>query len=642
MRSIQLIFLLILPLLAGSTVFEAEKANVLYKAAIENEHAGFTGTGYVNFDNESGGFIIWNVNMLVDSVQKISFVFANDGSDMRPMQLMINDSVVNDTVNFKVTGAWTNWDSVIINAHLKKGINAIKLTGINSQGGPNLDKMIITGLVGSNLYQLVLTAVGGTVEAEPDLQYYMQDSTVKITAVPDQGYIFKNWLGDLSGNENPAVLTMDGDKNITALFEFTVDTTIIPITDKPVGFASLDGGTIGGAGGDTIAISDPLTLANIMADRENSITTPVFLTVSGTITGYDDMIDFKRTGNISLIGVSDSARFLGFGIKMIESNNIVIRNITFADCKVEEKDGLTVDRSHNIWIDHCSFTDSPSSDPNGNYHDGLLDVKKGSYNVTISYNHFSNHRKTALLGHSIKETGDSLIKVTYYANWFDGTYSRHPRTRYGRVHLLNNLYTNIGGYGVGVTCAAQVLLEGNYFENTASPVLISQVNDFNTLSGDPQGFLKAVSNYSIASGEIVENLSGFNFDPKDFYSYDVVDSYLVKSMVISSAGAGKMDILTSTGKQKILFPENIILSQNYPNPFNSSTKISYYLPYSTKVIIRIYDITGRIIKTLENRYQTKGDHTVLFDATFLSSGVYFYRLSTSTGFLQNRKMILLK
>ncbi|MEJ2546078.1 MAG: polysaccharide lyase family 1 protein, partial [Calditrichaceae bacterium] len=215
----------------------------------------------------------------------------------------------------------------------------------------------------------------------------------------------------------------------------------IAADDEPIGFASLNDGTTGGAGGDTIIVTNIQQLVDTLKPREKNVTDPLVIFVSGTLSGYDDMIDIKRTANVSLLGLGDNAGFQGSGVKIVESTNIIVRNLTFADCTVEEKDGLTItEESNNIWIDHCTFTDSPASDPDGDDHDGLLDIKHGSYNITISYNYFNNHRKTALFGHSESETGDVNMKATYYCNWFDGTYSRHPRARYGKVHLLNNLY----------------------------------------------------------------------------------------------------------------------------------------------------------------------------------------------------------
>ena len=76
------------------------------------------------------------------------------------------------------------------------------------------------------------------------------------------------------------------------------------------------------------------------------------------------------------------------------------------------------------------------------------------------------------------------------------------------------------------------------------------------------------------------------------------------------------------------------LSQNYPNPFNPSTKISWQT-------LIVYDILGKVVATLIDEYRNAGSYEVDFDATKLSSGVYFYQLKAGD-FIQTNKMILLK
>jgi len=83
------------------------------------------------------------------------------------------------------------------------------------------------------------------------------------------------------------------------------------------------------------------------------------------------------------------------------------------------------------------------------------------------------------------------------------------------------------------------------------------------------------------------------------------------------------------------------LSQNYPNPFNPATTIKYDIAQKGLVTIKIYDITGREISTLVNEVKNVGSYSVLFDASNLASGVYFYKLS-SEGFVDVKKMSLVK
>ena len=88
-------------------------------------------------------------------------------------------------------------------------------------------------------------------------------------------------------------------------------------------------------------------------------------------------------------------------------------------------------------------------------------------------------------------------------------------------------------------------------------------------------------------------------------------------------------------------PDKFILSQNYPNPFNPGTTISYQLTAVSQVELTIYNTLGQRVRTLVNKRQQAGTHTVTFNAQGLSSGVYFYQLKAN-GSTQIRKMILLR
>lgn len=112
---------------------------------------------------------------------------------------------------------------------------------------------------------------------------------------------------------------------------------------------------------------------------------------------------------------------------------------------------------------------------------------------------------------------------------------------------------------------------------------------------------------------------------------------LIEDILIS-----KFDEVTGTGEdENVSPPREFALNQNYPNPFNPTTVISYQLPAAGKVTLKVYDILGNEIAALVNQEQPAGMYEVKFDASGLSSGVYFYRLSTGS-FTETKKMMLLR
>jgi hypothetical protein len=98
---------------------------------------------------------------------------------------------------------------------------------------------------------------------------------------------------------------------------------------------------------------------------------------------------------------------------------------------------------------------------------------------------------------------------------------------------------------------------------------------------------------------------------------------------------------TDVKENKFTAPYKFDLCQNYPNPFNPNTVISYQLSGVSNVSLKVYDILGREIKTLVDGIQKAGMHTITFNASGLSSGVYFYRL-TAGHYITQKPMLLLK
>ncbi len=97
---------------------------------------------------------------------------------------------------------------------------------------------------------------------------------------------------------------------------------------------------------------------------------------------------------------------------------------------------------------------------------------------------------------------------------------------------------------------------------------------------------------------------------------------------------------TSAGDEFGDIPQRVELEQNYPNPFNPATRINYTVPEQMHVSIDVYDITGRHIETLVNQSVPAGSHTVTFDGTRLSSGIYMYRMQAGDQSFTRRMMLV--
>jgi hypothetical protein len=90
-----------------------------------------------------------------------------------------------------------------------------------------------------------------------------------------------------------------------------------------------------------------------------------------------------------------------------------------------------------------------------------------------------------------------------------------------------------------------------------------------------------------------------------------------------------------------VMPSSFELSQNYPNPFNPTTTIRYAVPVAGSVAVKVYNMLGQVVMTLVDAHQNAGSYVVVFDASRLASGVYFYQLKTDN-FSNVKKMMLLK
>jgi hypothetical protein len=143
-------------------------------------------------------------------------------------------------------------------------------------------------------------------------------------------------------------------------------------------------------------------------------------------------------------------------------------------------------------------------------------------------------------------------------------------------------------------------------------------------------------------GQNWQNINGSL--PDAVFAIDLIVSRSNNKLRLATHGNGayELDItqLTAT-EESNLEVKGYELSQNYPNPFNPTTQINYTLPQASFVRVEVFNNVGQKVADLVAQEQPAGYHTVTFDASGLSSGVYFYKLTTPS-FSQTKKMLLVK
>ena len=117
--------------------------------------------------------------------------------------------------------------------------------------------------------------------------------------------------------------------------------------------------------------------------------------------------------------------------------------------------------------------------------------------------------------------------------------------------------------------------------------------------------------------------------------------YLLWGAANAGLGCSRIiaDFLSATTRDEL--PHEIQLHPNYPNPFNATTEITFDLPRAMRASLKVYDVLGREVAELAGGVMNAGSHTIIYDASGLSSGVYFYRLEAGK-FGETRKMVFLK
>jgi hypothetical protein len=131
-----------------STDYQAENA-AISQGTVENNHNGFTGTGFVDYTNITGSYLEFTVSVAAAGTTNLTFRYANGTTVNRPMDIAVNGAVVASNVAFNATTNWDTWTTKTVSATLAAGTNTVRATATTANGGPNVDELTVGGAPGS-------------------------------------------------------------------------------------------------------------------------------------------------------------------------------------------------------------------------------------------------------------------------------------------------------------------------------------------------------------------------------------------------------------------------------------------------------------------------------------------------------------
>ncbi|WP_405519159.1 pectinesterase family protein [Streptomyces canus] len=304
-------------------------------------------------------------------------------------------------------------------------------------------------------------------------------------------------------------------------------TTVAPAwaTATADGFASVNAlgqnGTYGGRDGQIVTVK---TLADL--EKYATASEPYVIVVAATITMDPVGKEIKVQSNKTIVGSGTSGQIVGGGFFLGSGvHNVIIRNLTIRDAyqgvwndKEHDFDAIQMDGAHHVWIDHNDLRHMA---------DGLIDVRKDSTYVTVSWNKLSQDNKAFGIGW----TENVVTDITIHHNWIRETEQRNPSTdNAAHAHLYNNFLEDVAGtdinssYGNYSRGATRMVLENSYFQGFKNPVIkdstASIVQKGNTFVG--------------TSGR--NESGGTAFDPKTYYAYTLDKTADVPALLKSGVG----------------------------------------------------------------------------------------------------------
>ncbi|MFI8949284.1 polysaccharide lyase family 1 protein [Streptomyces sp. NPDC053750] len=319
------------------------------------------------------------------------------------------------------------------------------------------------------------------------------------------------------------------------------------------GYATQNGGTTGGSGGQTVRATTGTAIHQALCSRADS-STPIIIEVEGTINHGNTskvsgdscstaagVIELKQISNVTIVGVGNGAVFDQLGIHIRESSNIIIQNVTVRNVKKSGSptsnggDAIGMESDvRNVWVDHTTL-EASGGESEG--YDGLFDMKDNTQYVTLSYSTLRNSGRGGLIGSSESDVSNGY--VTFHHNLYENIDSRAPLLRGGIAHMYNNHYKSLNESGINSRAGAKAKVDNNYFEDSKD-VLGTFYTD---QAGSWQVSGNIFDNVTWSEREGDNNPAGPNPQSNTTvsipYAYALDDAACVPEVVSATAGANK-------------------------------------------------------------------------------------------------------
>ncbi|MET7691065.1 pectinesterase family protein [Streptomyces sp. NPDC005483] len=379
------------------------------------------------------------------------------------------------------------------------------------------------------------------------------------------------------------------------------------------GFASVDAlgqnGTYGGRDGQIVTVK---TLADL--EKYATASAPYVIVVAATIDMDPVGKEIKVQSNKTIVGSGTSGQIVGGGFFLGAGvHNVIIRNLTIRDAyqgvwndKEHDFDAIQMDGAHHVWIDHNDLRHMA---------DGLIDVRKDSTYVTVSWNKLSQDNKAFGIGW----TENVVTDITIHHNWIRETEQRNPSTdNAAHAHLYNNFLEDVAGtdinssYGNYSRGATKMVLENSWFQGFKNPVIkdstASIVQKGNTFVG--------------TSGR--NESGGTAFDPKTYYAYTLDKTADVPALLKSGAGPRGSIGTTATATTRVAAATTLTVAKDGSGQYSTVQAAVNAVPANnaSRVVISVKPGTYReLVKvpsnkphvTIQGTGSSRGDTVIVYN-----------------------------